>query len=108
LAASDAFVMSSDWEGLPTVAIEALFAGTQVVSTENSTGIREILGGGEYGWLSPIGNAEQLAENIIASRLWPKERAKLIAGTRPYEVDAVARNYMSLFEQVLRRTIDKE
>ena len=46
-------VLSSVWDALPTVLIEALALGTPVVSTECGAGPREILDGGRYGPLVP-------------------------------------------------------
>ena len=48
---SDIFVLSSSWEGLPTVLIEALATGVKVVSTDCDSGPREILQDGRYGTL---------------------------------------------------------
>ena len=51
--------LSSCWEGLPTVIIEALACGTPVVSTDAPYGPREILG--RWGDLPPVGDAPALA-----------------------------------------------
>jgi len=64
LAHADLFALSSDWEGLPTVVIEALALGTRVVSTDCPSGPREILADGRYGALVPTGDAAALGDAI--------------------------------------------
>ena len=54
-------VLSSVWDALPTVLIEALALGTPVVSTECGAGPREILDGGRLGPLVPPGDAAALS-----------------------------------------------
>lgn len=64
LGAAGVFALSSDWEGLPTVLIEALAAGCAAVSTDCPSGPREILQDGRLGALVPMGDAPALARSI--------------------------------------------
>ena len=61
---SDLLVVSSDFEGLPTVIIEALYIGLPIVSTDSPGGSRELLIDGKYGSLVPVGDSESLAKAI--------------------------------------------
>lgn len=58
---SDLFILSSAWEGLPGALMEALVCGARVVSTDCPTGPAEILEGGRWGRLVPVGDPEALA-----------------------------------------------
>src|SRR5262249_43075680 len=64
MARAAVFVLSSAWEGLPTVLIEALASGCPVVSTACPSGPREILENGKYGPLVPVGDDTALANAI--------------------------------------------
>jgi glycosyltransferase involved in cell wall biosynthesis len=65
MAHSAVFVLSSAWEGLPTVLVEAMAVGTPVISTNCESGPAEILDNGKYGELVPVGNTEAMAEAIL-------------------------------------------
>jgi glycosyltransferase involved in cell wall biosynthesis len=65
MARSSVFVLSSAWEGLPTVLIEAMALGTPVVSTDCESGPAEILANGQYGHLTPVGDSDALADAIL-------------------------------------------
>ncbi len=83
--AADMFVMSSLWEGLPLVLLEALASGCAVVGTRIS-GIDEILGGGEgasgAGLLVPPADPDALAEAVASLIDDPQRRAVLGAAGR--------------------------
>jgi glycosyltransferase involved in cell wall biosynthesis len=59
LNAADVFVLSSDWEGNPLSVMEAMAAGTPVVSTAVG-GVPELIEEGESGLLVPPGDARAL------------------------------------------------
>ncbi|NJC06475.1 glycosyltransferase involved in cell wall biosynthesis [Sphingomonas kaistensis] len=65
LAGADLFVLSSDYEGMSLVLVEALHAGLKVVSTDCEAGPAELLQGGNYGRLSPVGDGAALARAMI-------------------------------------------
>lgn len=74
IARSDLLVFSSDWEGMPVAALEALAAGVPVVSTDVE-GMRELLGTGA-GTLAGR-DAESLTDRIVDLLGTPDRRAEM-------------------------------
>jgi glycosyltransferase involved in cell wall biosynthesis len=61
------FVSSSVSEGCPNSLMQALACGTRVVSTTSLGGAAEILEGGKWGRLVPVGDVAALAHAITDS-----------------------------------------
>ncbi|WP_417762476.1 glycosyltransferase [Shewanella sp.] len=81
-------VLSSDYEGLPTVLIEALALGTPVVSTDCHHGPSEILTGDLARYLVPVGDADGLAVTIDSALSEPPSSlaVDILAKTQQHQV----------------------
>jgi glycosyltransferase involved in cell wall biosynthesis len=95
MRAARALVLSSDYEGMPNVIIQALSLEVPVVSTDCPGGSREVLKGGEWGYLSPVGDSNALASSIILALDAPKVvNREEVLGT--YGVDGAALGYLKV------------
>lgn len=96
---ADLFVLSSDYEGLSNVLIEALACGTPVLSTDCRYGPSEILENGRYGELVPVGNANALAAGILraARRAW--DRQALQRRALDFSIPRQSQAYLDLFNR---------
>ncbi len=97
LKAADLFVLSSTSEAFGNVLVEALACGTSIVSTDCG-GPREILQGGLYGTLVPVGNPSELARAILVALDAPHDKEKLKECGLSFSVEKAASAYLRLFQ----------
>lgn len=96
MARAAVFVLSSAYEGLPTVLIEALACGCPVVSTNCPSGPAEILEGGAYGPLVPVGDDAALAKAILSVLETPPDPDRLRARAALFSVDRAVDRYLDV------------
>lgn len=89
-------VLSSVYEGLPCVIMEALACGTPVVCTDCPHGPREILDGGRYGTLTPVGDAAGLAVAIAAALDRIPDRRVLMQRGLNYTAEFAAAQFLEI------------
>jgi glycosyltransferase involved in cell wall biosynthesis len=94
MARADLFVLTSRFEGFGNALLEALIVGTPAVSTDCPTGPREILGGGRYGRLVPLGRPDALAEAIRMTLDDPAPPALLAEAVARMELDQAIPRYL--------------
>lgn len=94
MAKSALFVLSSIWEGSPTVLTEALALGVPVVATDCPSGPRETLAGGRYGRLVPMGDPQHLAEAMLETLSHPLDPAVLRGAVEAFTIENSARGYL--------------
>jgi len=100
MARSAVFVLSSVFEGLAMVLMEALACGCPCVSTDCLSGPREILDGGRFGPLVPVGDAAALAAAIVATLDAPIARETLRERGAEFSVERSVEAYRSLFQRL--------
>ena len=108
LAAADAFILSSQWEGNPLSVMEAMAAGKPVIATAVG-GVPELVQDGKSGVLVPPGDVEALAEAILRlagdahlRRQLGQEASK--QAKERFDVSVMVKGYAALYEQLLEKS----
>ena len=97
---ASAFILSSRWEGLSNVLIEAMACGCPVVSTDCPSGPKEILEGGKYGLLLPVGDAVSLSESMLQVLDNHVNRDVLVQRAKYFSIEKAATQYLALLLKV--------
>jgi len=102
LASSDCLVLSSDYEGLPGVVVEALAASLPVLSTDCCVSMKSLVDHGRTGLLVPVGDEAALVQGLKDLRaLRPDpERARRTAAQ--FEVESAADAHLELMRELVR------
>ena len=102
LAKAALFGLSSRYEGLPAVLVQALACGCPAASTDCPAGPREVLLNGALGPLVPVGDHEALGEAMARVLADPPPRDALLARAADFTVDASADHYLRLLDALGR------
>jgi len=105
MSACDVYLMSSAWEGLPMVILEAMACECPVVATDCG-GVREALGSATF--LAPPGDPAALAQTLArVLALEPAELKQLGQSNRQrmlehFSLNLTAQHYLSLYQNPVR------
>ncbi len=103
MARASLCVLSSAYEGLPGVLIEAMALGRPVVATDAPGGARSLLEGGRLGALVPPGEPLALAKAMLAALGTPAtKRAALQARVAGYTVASAVAAHTAFFQDLLQ------
>lgn len=102
MARANVFVLTSLWEGLPTVVIEALACGATMVVTDSLSGPRHIIGeSGQLGYLAPVADSVAIAQKLLFALDNPLEPSALRAEARHYSTEAAVFKFEAILRDVL-------
>lgn len=100
MSRATAFVLSSRWEALPTVLIEAMACGCQVIGTRCPFGVEEILANGEFGQLVPVEDAIALSQAMKSAINTPISPGALKLRAQDFSVEKAVDRYLDLINQL--------
>lgn len=113
MKAADGFVLSSAWEGMPIVLLEAAASGLPVVVTDVG-GNASLVDHGRTGFLVPPSEPERLAEAMdqmaalpVEEREEMQQQAQRLVRTR-YSLDAVWRRWAALYEELYEKRAQRK
>lgn len=101
MARAGVFALSSIYEGLPGVLIQALACGCPVVSTDCPGGSAEILQGGQVGRLVPMSDPDALADALKATLAEPPAPEDLRASAAEFSVQRAGQRYLACLDGVV-------
>lgn len=108
----DVSVLVSDYEGTSITMLESMGAGVVPAVTRVSSGVDEWIRDGDNGVIVPIGDPDRMAARLAAlasdrSRIAAMGAAAWDTVRGPLGIESMARQYRALFDEVMRRPVDR-
>lgn len=97
---SDAVVLCSRYEGLPTVLIEALACESRIVSVNCRSGPEEILEGGKHGILVPVGDETEFVAAVLKTVQSKPDIVALQRRARDFSLDHAVHKYLKVIKEL--------
>ena len=107
LCFSDLFILPSEHESFGLVALEAMVCGVPVISS-NAGGLPEVNIHGESGYLSNVGNVDEMAKNalkiLVNSDTHQLFKRKAKENTQRFETKLIVPLYEEIYKKSLAKT----
>lgn len=100
LPSFDALLLSSNYEGVPAVILEALAAGLPIVATDCSRSMATLLGHGAMGELVPVGDEQALADAIARVRPSSQDEQLSLAQAQRFTLEDAAEAYLRVISRL--------
>ena len=108
LAVSDLFLMPSESESFGLAALEAMACEVPVISS-NTGGLPEVNIHGETGYMSDVGDIDDMAANAIRllkdENLLATFRANALAQAKRYDINNIVPQYERYYEKVIKESV---
>jgi glycosyltransferase involved in cell wall biosynthesis len=102
----DVFLLTSQWEGLPKVLLEAMSLGVPIVATAVD-GVGEVVHSGENGYLTSPDNTTEMTERVL--ELLENEPLRVSMGRRsqlmlePFSAQKMVQDYSNLYLRMMNQ-----
>jgi len=108
MRAADCLVLSSLWEGMPNVVLEAMAAGLPVISTKVD-GVFELIQAGKTGTLVEMRSLDQLYRALVNFQACPAQFLKMAENAQTlveqeFTWESIAEKYSQIYARILSAT----